>query len=203
MNIIVNKNQYIKLINEGTSVNEFIELVVKRYPKIIDHIDKITEFIDKSGCKRIETFKMGQGLGLSLHDRVVISEFAFSKPLGMFLFILFHEIAHQYQYRKYGDEKMYECYTGEISVEEAANFMKNVEVVADEFAYRKVREFVKLGLVDKSDSNFPGFYKNIPTGHFITLISKIKKMIKDQNVSKPEEVSELFYNWVKNSIPVF
>jgi hypothetical protein len=200
MNILVNKNQYINLLNEGTTVDEFLQLVLKRYPQTNDFIDKIKDFIDKSGCNRIETFRMTQGMGLSLHDRVVISDISFSQPLPKFLFILFHEIAHQYQYRKYGDEKMYECYTGEISIEEAAEFMKKVEIVADEFATRKVREFVKLGFVDKKDSDFKGFYKNIPLGHFITLISSVKKMIKNQNVTKPDDVSELFYNWIKNSI---
>ena len=200
MNIIINETQYISLLNEGTSVDEFMELILKNYPQTKDYIDKIKEFIDKSNCKRIETFRMTQGMGLSLHDRVVISDVAFLQPLPKFLFILFHEIAHQYQYRKYGDEKMYECYTGEISVEEAAEFMKKVEIVADEFATRKVREFVKLGFVDKKDSNFKGFYKDVPIGHFVTLISSVKKMVKSQNVSKPEDVSELFYNWVKNSV---
>jgi len=202
MKIIIDKKQYTRLINEGTTVDEFMELIVSRFPETKNYIPKIKEFIDKSGCKRIETFKMKQGLVLSLHDRVVISDLAFSNPLSMFLFILFHEIAHQYQYKKYGDDKMYEYYINEISITEAAEFMKNVEIVADEFATRKVREFIKLGLINKSDNMFKSFYKKITIYHFVTLLSTIKKMIKSKNLKNSEEISELLYNWIKNSIPI-
>lgn len=200
MNIIINENQYLSLLNEGTSVDEFMELIVKKYPETTDYIDKIKDFIEKSGCKRIETFRMSQGMGLSLHDRVVISDSAFSEPLSKFLFILFHEIAHQYQYRKYGNEKMYECYMNETSIDDAAEYMKKVEIVADEFATRKVREFVKLGLLIQKDTEFKGFYKDIPIGHFKMLIFSVKKLVASKNVNKPEDISEIFYNWVKNSV---
>jgi hypothetical protein len=97
---------------------------------------------------------------------VLLNQNIFFQSLPNFLFILFHEIAHQYQYKKYGDEKMYEFYLGEIGVREAAILMKKFETVADEFATRKVREFVRMGLI--SQPNTPGLalYNNVSLSYF-------------------------------------
>jgi len=200
MNIIINNNQFQSILKESKSVDSFLKLITEKYPKTKDFINLIEKFILESGCRRIEVFEIKQGLGVSLSDRVVISTRAFSESLPKFLFILFHEIAHQFQYKKYGAEKMYECYKGEISIKYASEFMSKVEIVADEFATRKVREFIKLGHLESGDDAFKGFYKKIPANYFIALINSIRKMIKEKDIKDPAGISELFYNWIKNSI---
>ena len=109
-----------------------------------------------------------------------------------------HEIAHQYQYQKYGNEKMYEFYLGEIDVKDAAIAMKQIEMTADEFAERKVRQFVKLGLLNPSEvSMFNGFYKKAPLMYFEKLITQIKEKIKESGVTDFDGVSNIFYNMIK------
>lgn len=200
MNIVINENQFGSILNESNSVDNFLGIVKNKYPETKKFINLIEKFILESNCRRIEVFDFKQGLGISLSDRVVISTRAFDESLPKFLFILFHEIAHQYQYKKYGAEKMYECYQGEISLKEASEFMSKVEIVADEFASRKVREFIKLGHLNDGDDTFKGFYKKIPATYFIALINSIRKMIKEKNIKDPAGISELFYNWIKNSM---
>jgi len=185
------------LLEETQGVDEFINRVVRNYPKTEKYKDKIKEFILKSGCKKIEFGNVVAGAaGFALHNGVVISNSVLSLPLDMFLFVIFHEIAHQYQYQKYGDEKMYEFYVGEISVSEAAKVMKNIEIVADEFAARKVREFVKLGLLDKIPFN-KGFYKNVPLQQFEVLIKRIRSYVEKLDVKSPQKIAEIIYNMFK------
>jgi hypothetical protein len=140
------------------------------------------------------------GAGLSLSDRVILSPDLFNLNLAKFLFILFHEIAHQYQFKKYGGEKMYELYTGEMDIKQGCKMMRDIELVADEFAARKMREFVKLGVIKEKDAKFGGFYKNTPESHFHMLVSQIRDMLKKSKVSEPDKISELFYNFVKINI---
>ena len=174
--------------------------VISTYPQAKKFENKIIEFILKSDCKNIENtnFKY-PAAGAALADKVLINNNAFNQPFEMFLFILFHEIAHQYQYKKYGAEKMYEFYNDEISVDDCAKYMKYVEVIADEFATRKVREFFKLGAF-KRLPNFNGFYKNIELSYFKNFISKIREHMIDKDISSPEKISEIMYNYIKAEI---
>lgn len=188
------------LLEETLGLDAFLNKVVEKYPESKDHINVIKEFILNSNCKKIEIGKVNGAYGVSLSDRVLISDICFNQTFQMFLFILFHEIAHQYQYKKYGEEKMYEVYLGDLSMEEAAKWMKQIEIVADEFAGRKVRELRNLGAIPKDTKLFQSFYMNIPTEHFVNLISKVKAELKKQNITDPSEVSEIIYNWVRPRI---
>lgn len=186
---------------ETTSgLDDFMSTVINKYPEVKEFKDVLEKFIVDSDCGKLTIEPMKMGLGVSLSDRCIISDRALTFNLPNFLFVLFHEIAHQYQYKKYGMEKMYEVYTGELSMRECAKWMKDVEIVADEFATRKVRQYVKLGYIKGGNDILKAFYKNIPESHFIGLISKVRNMIKKSNIKSPEEISELFYNWIKAEI---
>lgn len=191
------------LINEETEgIDSFINRIVEKFPKTEDYIDKIKSFIESSNCKKIEVAKFKYpAFGLALHNGVVFNEMIFNNTLPNFLFIVCHEIAHQYQYKKYGDEKMYEFYLGDIDVKEAAMAMKQIEITADEFAERKVREFVKSGLLSPNDvSIFNGFYKKAPLMHFEKLITQVKDKIKESGVTDFDGISNIFYNMIKANI---
>jgi hypothetical protein len=85
----------------------------------------------------------------------------------------------------------------DIDVKEAAIAMKQVEIIADEFADRKVREFIKLGLIDTPSKKMLSIYKDVPLNYFEKLISDIKNKIKSKNVNRFEEIADIFYNMIK------
>ena len=92
---------------------------------------------------------------------------------------------------------MTEFYTNRISIDEAADFMYRTEMVADEFATRKLRELVRLGHLE--NSKLPtGYYKSLPIYVFKKLISTIKSQITDVEDKSPEEINEVLYNWIRN-----
>jgi len=200
MKILLTESQFNLLMEMTSGLEDFMSTVINKYPEVEEFRDELEKFIVDSDCGKLTIEPMKLGLGVSLSDRCIISTQALNFDLPNFLFVLFHEIAHQYQYKKYGMEKMYEVYIGNLSMEECAKWMKDVEIVADEFATRKVRQFIKLGYIDDENDILKAFYKNVPESHFIALISKIKNMIKKNRIKSPEEISELIYNWIKAEI---
>jgi hypothetical protein len=193
----MNINKYIDF-GKTEGVDNFINQIDSRY-KISDELkDFLIDFIQNSECKKIEFvgFKH-QALGLSLHDGVLINKLVLNRGLDFLLFIIFHEIAHQYQFKKYGEDKMYECYIGDISVDDAAKFMKTTEEVADEYASRKFNELVKKKIIN-SDFVPPQIYKNVPIGQIRMMVDNYRKEMKSKDITTSEKISEYFYKMVKS-----
>lgn len=199
MKVLLNENQY-KILIEQIELGDFMEKVSQRFPDSVYAMDTITHFIRKSGCQKIEIINFKYpALGAALHDRVILNSRLLNNNFTFFLYALFHEIAHQFQYKKYGIEKMYGAYVGEIPVKDAAKFMKYVENVADEFAIRKLREIDKLHghQVNLNVKSISKNYENTPLSHFESLINSFIKIIKDSNITNKEEISEILYNQIK------
>ena len=94
-----------KVLKEETQgIDSFLIKVMETYPNTGRFIDNIETFIKNSNCKKIEVAKFKYpALGLAVHNGVLFNEVIFKQELPDFLFIIFHEIAHQYHYKKYGD----------------------------------------------------------------------------------------------------
>jgi len=197
--IILSESQFYFLV-EQVGIDDFTVKIAETYPDSVYSLDFVVDFIRNSGCQKISISRLKYGAqGISLVNGVVINEEAFTFSFSTFLYILFHEVAHQYQYKKYGIDKMYDCYIGDIPVEETANWMLQIEKIADEFAARKIREMQqKFGDRYKLEEPKP-VYKNVPVQHFIQLINLFKSEIKKQGYKNKEEISEILFNYVKNS----
>lgn len=187
--IIIENEQVIGLDN-------FVSEIIKVHPEVKEYSDVIKKSIINSGCKRIQFTKFKYpASGVSLSSGVLINKDKLYGPLVKLLYVIFHEIAHSYQYKKYGEKKMYEFYNDETSLDDAAKLMRQIELVADEFSLRKCREFMRLGLIDKVNVN--SYYKNISLQHFKEFINDIKNHLKELNVKSPEEINNYFYNMIK------
>jgi len=198
-------NEVKKNLNENVAgIDNFLNKTIQKFPETEKYKDTIEKFIESSGVKKIElsnfSFGYDNALGLSLHDGVLLNNKIFNLNLPTFLYVVFHELAHQYQFKKYGDDKMYDLYRGKIDVKEAAAAMKNIELIADEFAVRKIREFIKLGLLNKEDEIKNPVYKNIPLSHFEQLINLFAKKLKTKGAKNPDEISDVIYNTVKANL---
>ena len=124
MNIIIKESHY-NLLVEQVGLDEFMSIMDQTFPDSVYAMDTIAKFIRQSGCQKIELINFKYpALGAALHDRVILNNQLLKYNFTFFLYAVFHEIAHQYQYKKYGIDKMYGAYVGEIPVEEAAKFIK-------------------------------------------------------------------------------
>jgi hypothetical protein len=161
--------------------------------------DFVKNFINDSNCERIDfaNFKMAGAMGVAIKSGVLINKIALKRSLPFLLFLIFHEIAHQYQFKKYGNI-MYKCYIGDISEMEAAEFMKHTEEVADDFASRKIRELQKLNLID--NFNPVQIHRKLPIQQVLMMVSRYREDMRMNNIDTPEKVSEYFYNIVKSEL---
>jgi hypothetical protein len=77
--------------------------------------------------------------------------------------------------------------------------MYDTEVVADEFATRKLRELQKYGYLQ--NLQIPkGYYKLTPLKQFESLIRGIKLAIPQIKNEAPEKITEILYNWIKANV---
>jgi len=161
--------------------------------------DFVKNFINDSNCERIDfaNFKMAGAMGVAIKSGVLINKIALKRSLPFLLFLIFHEIAHQYQFKKYGNI-MYKCYIGDIPEIEAAEFMKHTEEVADDFASRKIRELQRLNLID--NFNPVQIHRNLPIQQVLMMVSRYREDMRMNNIDTPEKVSEYFYNIVKSEL---
>lgn len=187
------------LKEETQNIDQFIEELNKKHPMS----DELKQFVRKaivdSGCQKIEFNNLNMGVGVALHDKVIINKQILNSNLEQILFVVFHELAHQWQFKKLGKEKMYEFYLGEISLDDAARFMLKVENVADEFGIRKIREAQAKNLIDKSFRP-KGAYDNVSIDQIKPMLEFLKKEIKKKNITSPEQLSEFMYNKLTNTL---
>jgi hypothetical protein len=189
-----------KVLKEETEgIDSFLDEINSKHNMSDELKDFVKQFIEESDCKRINfsRFKMGV-MGLALESGVLINSVALNHPLPFLLFLIFHEVAHQYQFKKYGEDVMYDCYLGEISERDAAEFMKHTEEVADDFASRKIRQLQKLNLIGPYTP--PQMYKNVPIQQITMMINNYREDMRRKNIDSPKKVSEYFYNMVKSEL---
>lgn len=201
---------YLYHMNLQESIKRIIKEETERVDGFLDEIssvhtmsdelrDFVKNFINDSNCERIDfaNFKMAGAMGVAIKSGVLINKIALKRSLPFLLFLIFHEIAHQYQFKKYGNI-MYKCYIGDISEMEAAEFMKHTEEVADDFASRKIRELQKLNLID--NFNPVQIHRNLPIQQVLMMVSRYREDMRMNNIDTPEKVSEYFYNIVKSEL---
>jgi hypothetical protein len=189
------------LINEETDgITIFLNKIQAEYDISDSLYVEMLDFIEESGCKKIEFAKFNYpALGLALHNGVLINSNMIGDNLSFLVFVIFHEVAHQFQFKKYGDKIMYGVYSGDVSIDEAAKFMKHTEEVADEFAMRKIRELQKKGLIDDNyRANSP--YRNISVQSIKSMIIRFRDDLKSKNITSPNDISKYFYNMVKSKM---
>lgn len=189
------------LINEETDgITIFLNKIQSEYDISDSLYTEMLDFIEKSNCKKIEFAKFNYpALGLALHNGVLINSNMIGDNLSFLIFVIFHEVAHQFQFKKYGDKIMYGVYSGDVSIDEAAKFMKHTEEVADEFAMRKIRELQKKGLIDNNyRANSP--YRNISVQSIKSMIIRFRDDLESKNITSPNDISKYFYNMVKSKM---
>lgn len=197
MKIILTESQHQLILEEAIGIDNFLNKMVNSYPETEEFKDMIKSDIESTKCKEIKVEPIKKGLGLSLADKLILSPSIFNYSLSEFLYVFFHELAHQYQFKKYGEKIMYDVYNDKISLNDAAKFMKNVENVADEFSIRKLHQLRRLGFIDYKDGEVNKRYENTQPSEFYYLIKEVRKLLKEKNITDNSKISEIFYNWVK------
>jgi hypothetical protein len=96
------------------SISSFLDKIESKHKLSEELRNKIEDFIEKSGCEKIEFAKFKfPALGVAVHDGVLINEMALHQKLETLIFVIFHEIAHHVQVDSllvYSNSKRYSLY---------------------------------------------------------------------------------------------
>jgi hypothetical protein len=196
--IKITESQYKLLLEATEGLDEFLE-TLKNELKLSDElIDEVKSIFEKTDCKKVSFEILSGPDGLALHNKLVINPQILKKytPVQA-LFIIFHELAHQYQFKKYGAEKMMGLYLNEITLDDAAEAMAKYEAVADEFGVRKVRELKQKGLIDSKHPPLKGYGNNPSPSRFKYMLHTIRTELTRSGVDNIDKAAEYIYNMVK------
>jgi predicted metal-dependent hydrolase len=107
-------------------------------------LGEIKEFIVVSECKSIGFEHMSnRALGISKTDKCVLSTKLFDLPIEYLVYVILHEVSHQYQYKKYGKDLVLDVYLSDLDLDKAAQKLLRVEQIADRLAIMKLNSILK------------------------------------------------------------
>lgn len=195
MRIILSERQYKLIMESVEGLDEFMSQVVDAFPEAENMKDEIKSIIEKSNCPKIE-FKSIGVLGFALHNGIVLSSSLLGYSFEKFLSVLFHELAHQFQFKKYGNKVMYKLYEEKTSLDEGANFLIHTEMVANRFSKHKLMELKRMGKIN----NLPYMPISVSESGLKEQLNDMKKFVKENNIDNREDISEILFNCIKTMV---
>ena len=201
MKIILTENQ-IRLIEQVEGMDDFVNKITEKYfnddlpGDYKEFQNMIKTSIENSGCKNINfaRFKYPAG-GAATNKKVYINIKNLDDTMEDLIYIIFHEIAHQYQLKKYGDDNLYQIYTGDISLEDGVKYIRKLETVADEFGLRKLREFIKKGFL--TGEYIPvASYKQISDISLKSMLNQMIQYVRTFEDKSKEGITNTLFNLV-------
>jgi hypothetical protein len=155
---------------------------------------EIEKFIDASCCVKFSFLDLGKrAAGFSTPNECVVSTSIFQLPLEYMLYILLHEVSHQYQYKKYGKNLCLDIYKSEISLDEAVSKLLHIESVADRLALAKMKFILKTCNVPLQIDPIPRYLGNTNYEYFKKYISDIRENVNLLNLETIEEINAYIY----------
>jgi hypothetical protein len=146
MKILITEEQFKLILSENTEgIDVFLEKVIQRYPEVSEFVDALKHDIEKCGVKKISLESTLKSSGVSHPDFIYISNQVLNYNLSSFIFVLFHEILHQYQYKKYGVKYVLSTYVDDMNEDETIKRLFEIEKVADRFGKAMVSKYYRLG----------------------------------------------------------
>lgn len=178
-------------------LNAFLSRINNTFPGTpSDMLLDIKDFIDASRCPEIVFEPLRGALGISLLDKCVVSTYALGGTLSRALYVTFHEVAHQYQYSKHGENFVEDLFNEKLSIEDAVNLLLKVELTADRYAINKVKQlFAKY--LPKEKVYLQSIYKNTSKQVLVAHLEHLRDWAKKSNITDIEDINQMVYNTVK------
>lgn len=181
------------------NLKEFINTIKDRCFYIGEEFfEDLEDFIIKSGCVSIRFEHMSlKAMGISKPEECVISYKVLDLPTDYILYIILHEIAHQYQYKKYGKDLALEIYRSNTSIDEAIESLLYFEQSADRFALMKLNSIVKKNNT-KIIVNITPRYLNLNNFNYIRkYIQMVRNEVVNKNYTTIESINEFLHNRIR------
>jgi len=183
-------------------LNHFMHELKSKFPDHVDLLDDLQAFIMTSGCPAIEFDTLYGASGISKTDKCVINRNVLQRSLENALYVILHEISHQYQYSKYGKDVMWDAYNSIIDIEQAVDLLMNIELAADRLAVLKTLSLLKKYGVENTKA-IQSTYSKTPRSYFKSHLESLRDVVKEKGIDSIEGANELMYNKLKEKPKVF
>ena len=173
---------------------EFLNTIKESRKDIPDNIiNDLGMFINKSGCKEI-CFKLLplKALGISIPESCTINLRLLELPPQYILYIILHEISHQYQYSKYGKNLVLDIYNGDLLFDLAVYKLMLLEKTADRLALKKMNDLLKTYNF-KLEPVVPRYLNLEDNYYFEKFVSQMRTEVLESGCTTIEEMNELLY----------
>lgn len=177
-------------------LDQFIKILKDTFTIHHDVIDDLKDYILKSGCKAIEFDTLYGASGISKTDKCVIADKVLKRPIENALYVILHEISHQYQYSKYGKNVMWDSYNSNIDIEKAIDLLMNIELVADRLAIVKTRHLLDSNGV-KDYKPVTAVYPKMSRQYFKNHLESLRKNVKDKDIQNVDGVNNMMHDELK------
>lgn len=179
-----------------------MDQIKEKYNPSTESLNYVSDALLKAKCKEIELIKFQKNLigGMVLHNTLILNEKIFNLTYTEFLFTLFHELTHVYQFNKYGSDKMYGVKDIDVSADKLVPFLKELELTADEMAIRQLSKMSRLGYVTANNIRNFAQYHLINDHHFEAIINENKQILKNIDQHDSENISKTYREFVLNNL---
>lgn len=158
----------------------------------------VEQFIVNSECHLIRFENLSEkAAGISKTDECIISTIVFRFPMEYMLYMILHEISHQYQYKKYGKNLVLDVYLNKTTLQEATEKLLVIEKVADRLALMKMRQILKKNNIFSEINPVPRYLN-------MTDLTKMKEHVQSMrddvikfNLTTIEEINNHLYDKIK------
>jgi hypothetical protein len=183
-------------------LDEFMKRLNEAFPEHPGVLDDLESYIVSSGCPAIAFETLYGAQGISKTDKCIVSDQVLKSSIEKALYVILHEISHQYQYAKYGKNVMWDAYNSRIDIEQAVDLLMNIELVADRLAVLKTAQILRSNRINDFKP-VTSLYKNLSRSYFKSHLEGLRKAVTEKGVDSIEGANEILYNKLKEKPKVF
>lgn len=161
-------------------------------------IDIFYDFYHNSGCNKVEVerFKRDK-LGFSEAGTIYLNTSIFELPIHYFLYVVLHEISHQYQYKKYGKDFALKYYLDPTLYED---FWK-IEVVADRLAIIKTLQILRKNNPESNLKLISVYNTEDKKENIKKYLENLHKEISDLGIKTTDEINKYLIEKSRQHVP--
>lgn len=180
-------------ITKGLDI--FLAKLQERFPQNVCAIPKLREIILNARTPEIGFDRLTVG-GISTTVKCIINSDVLRYEYRLVLYMILHEVCHQMQYTKHGEQIAYKIWTDKIPLDEAIDELLKLENTADRWAIMAAKSIFKS--CGWKEPQIHPAYKDMPRFAILKLISNIRKAVKEKRFVNINQVNEYLYNTVKH-----
>ena len=183
-------------------LDEFMKRLNEAFPEHPGVLDDLESYIVSSGCPAIAFETLYGAQGISKTDKCIVSDQVLKSSIEKALYVILHEISHQYQYAKYGKNVMWDAYSSRIDIDQAIDLLMNIELVADRLAVLKATQILRSNRVIDFKP-IVSLYKAVNRSYFKSHLESLRDAVTKKGVDSIEGANELMYNKLKEKPKAF